>query len=365
MTREQVLRFRLERQGLGERDGVGPVGAAACPASDFNRDAALLALAARSEKLTRSAYERAVDDGKVVLAPAIRAAIHALQPADFALLGRALISDDEEELGRQIGQQMRRIVKETGVAATDALAEVSEATEAALPRGSKLSKNGLHDGLRERVREELMPWCKGCDSHHVAPMLWRYAGVRAGVRRDHEARYLLGSPKPKGKPDPADAVRYYLRFYGPAKVSHFASWSGVAPAMSRRLWDLVAEDLVVVDWDGGEGSILGADEKALKGAGKASGLRLLPPGDPYLLQQDRETLVPEAATRKRMFRPVASPGAVLVDGRIAGTWKVKAKRKRSEFEVTEIARVPRRKLEAEAERIAALRGSEGLALSVA
>ena len=78
----------------------------------------------------------------------------------------------------------------------DALAEVTEATRQTLAGGRHLDRAGLHDGLRERVRSELLPWCKGCQSNHVSPMLWRYAGVAAGMRMDSERRFRSGRSRP-------------------------------------------------------------------------------------------------------------------------------------------------------------------------
>src|SRR6188472_2193800 len=86
---DQVLAFRLARSGLAARDARGLAEAAACPASDFSRDAALLALAARADRLSREAYNHAVDAGDLIVAHIVRGAIHALAPADFALYGRA------------------------------------------------------------------------------------------------------------------------------------------------------------------------------------------------------------------------------------------------------------------------------------
>ena len=56
MDADQVLAFRLARSGLAVRGASSLAEAAACPASDFARDAALLALAARAEGLTRDDY---------------------------------------------------------------------------------------------------------------------------------------------------------------------------------------------------------------------------------------------------------------------------------------------------------------------
>jgi hypothetical protein len=50
---EQVLAFRLARSGLARRDARSLAEAARCPASDFTRDAALLALAARRDGVSR------------------------------------------------------------------------------------------------------------------------------------------------------------------------------------------------------------------------------------------------------------------------------------------------------------------------
>jgi Winged helix DNA-binding domain len=211
---EQILAFRLARSGLAERAADSLAEAAVCPASDFSRDAALLAVAARMEDITRERYDDAVDDADLVVAHIVRGAIHALAPGDHALYGRALISGEAAELGQQLGRQVQRLAVDKGFAPTDALAEVAEATKDALGGGRALDKNALHDALRERVGPDLMPWCKGCKSHHVAPMLWRYGVVQAGARLDSERRYVLG--RPGRAPAAAEAVRRFLRFYGPA-----------------------------------------------------------------------------------------------------------------------------------------------------
>src|SRR3954447_22302954 len=212
MERERVLAFRLARSGLAVRAAGDLAEAAACPASDFVRDAALLALGARAEGVSREAYCRAVDAGDLVVAYVVRGAIHAVAPADFALYGRALIAADDGELGVQLGRQVQRLAAEHEFSVGEALAEVAAATEDAL-RGGALDKNALHAELRRRVRAELTPWCEGCQSHHVAPMLWRYATVAAGVRLDSERGYV--ADEPGGAPPAHEAVRRFLHFYGP------------------------------------------------------------------------------------------------------------------------------------------------------
>jgi Winged helix DNA-binding domain len=355
---DQVLAFRLARSGLAARDGRSLAGAAACPASDFNRDAALLALAARAEGVTREDYDRAVDAGDLVVAHVVRGAIHALAPGDFAVYGRALVARDDDELGAQLGRQMKRLAAEKGFAPAAALDEVAAAAKDALAKQGPLDKAALHEALRERVSGDLMPWCRGCGSHHVAPMLWRYATVRAGVRLDARRRYTQG--KPGRAPRASEAVRRFLRFYGPATPGDFAEWAGLAKPHARRLWDEVAPDLA----EGGEAWILREDAGALASPPDAEGVRLIPPGDPYLQKANRPLLAPDEVLRKRLFRPVASPGAVLKDGRLAGLWRAKAKGQKAEIAVEKLGRLARADLEGEARRVADLRGASDVALVV-
>ncbi len=363
MTPDQVLAFRLARSGLGARTARNLAEAAACPASDFARDAALLALAARAEGVTREAYDRAVNAGDLVVAHIVRGAIHALAPEDHALYGRALIAGDDDELAAQLGQQVKRLAVQKGFAPTEALEEVATATKEALAKGRKLDKNELHAELRERVHADLMPWCKGCKSHHVAPMLWRFGAVAAGARLDSERRYTRG--KPGRTPAASEAVRRFLGFYGPAQPGDFAEWAGLARPHAQRLWDQVAGELAEVRVDKNKAWLLSEDVDALKSPPAAKGVRLIPPGDPYLQKPNRPLLAPDQALRKRLFRPVASPGAVLKDGRLVGLWRVKAKGKKAEITVEKLGRLARKELEEEARRVGELRGADGVEIAFA
>jgi hypothetical protein len=352
---EQVLAFRLARSGLATRQARGLAQAAACPASDFVRDAAMLALGARAEGVSREGYHGAVDAGDLVVAHIVRGAIHALAPGDLALYGRALIAREDGELAAQLGEQVRRLAAEKRFAPTAALDEVAAATKDALARGRRLDKNELHEELRQRVDAKLMPWCKGCKSHHVAPMLWRYATVSAGVRLDSERRYMLG--KPGRAPAASEAVRRFLRFYGPANEADFTDWAGLAKPHAQRLWEQAAGDLAEVAVGKGTAWAMSQDVSALESPPTAEGIRLIPPGDPYLQKPNRPLLAPDTELRKRLFRPVGSPGAVLKDGRLVGLWRAKAKGRKTELTIEKAGRLTRGDIEEEAQRVAELRGA--------
>jgi hypothetical protein len=360
---DQVLAFRLARSGLVVRGARDLAEAAACPAPDFARDAALLALGARAEGVSREAYRDSIDAGDLVVAHVVRGAIHALAPEDFALYGRALIARDDGELAPQLGQQVQRLAAEKGFAPSEALEEVATATKEALANGRRLDKNELHEELRQRVRPDLMPWCRRCQSHHVAPMLWRYATVKAGARLDSQRRYTMA--KPGRTPTASTAVRRFLGFYGPAKPGDFAAWAGLARPHADRLWDEAAGDLAETRVGKNKGWLLSEDMAGLESPPAAAGIRLIPPGDPYLQKPNRPLLAPHPELHKRLFRPVASPGAVLRDGRLAGLWRVKVKGGKAELTVEMLSRFPRGDLEEEAQRVAELRGAAEAAVVLA
>jgi hypothetical protein len=186
-------------------------------------------------------------------------------------------------------------------------------------------------------------------------MLWRFAGVAAGMRCDSRRRFLLGDPSPP--PEPAEAVRRFLRFYGPATRRDFGAWAGLAGPHAARLWARIEDEVVEVRLYGRRSWLLSEDGPTLGSPPPARGVRLLPPRDPYLQQPDRATLAPDPELRKRLFRPIANPGAVLQDGRLTGLWRARARGARLEVEVEELEWIDRSALEEEAARTARVRGA--------
>jgi hypothetical protein len=362
VQREQILAFRAARQGLAERDRR-PLGeAAACPASDFQPGSALLAVAARTSEVTRERYDQATDSGELAVGHSLRGAIHVTTPEHALLFGRALVAAEPADLLEQLGVQAERELLAQGVDPREALDEVTRAIADALAQRSELDKNELHDELRGRVRKELMPWCNHCKSHHVLASLWRYALVLLGARRNSSRRYVLAEPGET--PAAAEAVRCFLRFYGPATGQDLQAWAGLGRVQARGLWEQVEDDLVDLEVDGRPAFLLASDLQELDTPPAIRGLRLLPPGDPFLQKPNRAALIPDAAVRKRAFRPVGSPGIVLQDGRPVGLWRARGRGKRLELEVERLAPINREALEAEAQGVAELRGADGIVLAV-
>jgi hypothetical protein len=128
--------------------------------------------------------------------------------------------------------------------------------------------------------------------------------------------------------DPTEArlelARRHLHVFGPATPGAFAQWAGIKPPLGRAAFDALAASLTAVRTPVGDAWILAGDEAPFRAPAAApAGARLLPSGDAYFLVQgaDRELLVPEADRRRTLWTPRVWPGALLVDGELAGTWR--------------------------------------------
>jgi hypothetical protein len=134
-------------------------------------------------------------------------------------------------------------------------------------------------------------------------------------------------PRPALDPGKArnELARRYLHIFGPATAETFAQWAGIAPARGRSTFDALAGSLTPVRSPVGDTWILTEDEQALRVSEgeEVAAARLLPSGDTYFLLQgkDRELLVPQPVRRQQLWTSRVWPGAVLVDGEVAGTWR--------------------------------------------
>jgi hypothetical protein len=182
-------------------------------------------------------------------------------------------------------------------------------------------------------------WCERCGSRHVDEGLFRLPGAVGmyciAPRSGREVWYVrvdewLGREVPAvGSPAARDAgrelLRRFLRCYGPATPGDFADWTRIGAEDARQRFTEFADDLREVSWDGQTGSVLREDIDELRGARTPSGVRLLPPSDPYLLARDRATLIPDPAKRKVVWPPLGAPGTLVVDGEVVATWRSQKK----------------------------------------
>ena len=122
-----------------------------------------------------------------------------------------------------------------------------------------------------------------------------------------------------------ELARRFLHIFGPAGPSGFGKWAGIGARHAARAFDDLRGELVPVVTPSGDAWLLAGDEPTLREPpGRMAAARLLPSGDAYTLGvtgEDRALLVPDARRRGELWTPRVWPGAVLVAGKIVGTWR--------------------------------------------
>ena len=163
----------------------------------------------------------------------------------------------------------------------------------------------------------------------VHPNALRYAAPTGTVLiRWEGARLPVIWTVPRPEIDPYEArlelARRYLHVFGPTTPAAFTKWAGIGAAESRAAFDGLAEEVTAARTPVGDGWILTSDEPSFKATpAPAATARLLPSGDPYWLLHgvDRELLVRDEHLQRELWTPRVWPGAVLVGGEVAGTWR--------------------------------------------
>lgn len=361
VTRAHAVAFRLARHHLTERLGAGGAQAAAVVGlQDTPPGSSALALAARAD-----VSPAALDE--LVLVPSVRGAPLAVAEDDLAIFTTGLAPPDEEAAKAVIGNAWKPL---DGITAMEALERVSEAVADAL-RNGPLPRDDLHQALRERLPQELLWWCKGCESHHVHPSLWRATGIRgvlAIVGREGRSAVFGAPPDPEPVDDPgAELARRFLGAYGPARPKLLAEWAGLAMSHAEALWERAGE-LAEIDLEGRRAWVLAADKEPLASEPAPEGVRLLPNLDPLSAARDREVLVPERDVQRQIWKMMGGPGIVLVDGAVAGLWRPAKKGRKLLVTVEPLGPLPKQAkaaLDAEVQRLAPFRGAATAELVVA
>lgn len=363
--RRQALAFRVVAQGL-DRATTDPFRLAVLDlgVQETNVGSARAALAAR---LPTSAPGSGTG-GDLLADPALttawtfRGAPHVHRAADLAGLAGALWPVSDADARARLAAE-RKPLAEAGIGGLTAFRAVADSLREVVTGPTR--KGEASAAVTARLPSPYSYGCRSCAATHVYGGLFQLAGVGAGVGLVADASPATLVPLPDRGPVPSESagpgglLRSYLRLHGPATPAEAAGYLGTTQTALRAEWP---GDLAEVRLDGRRTWIPPESLDALRDATSAAGLvRLLPPSDPWLQGRDRDLLVPERARQKAVWRILANPGAVLVDAEVAGVWRARtAGRGRLEVAVQAfepLATAVRAAVEAEAERLAAIRGA--------
>jgi Winged helix DNA-binding domain len=321
MTTARAVAVRMANQGLANRPAPDARAAALVCNGIQAQDlwASQLAVRARSASATVADVVAAAAAPTVVRTWLMRGTLHMIAADDLrwlvALIGPAVLKMVEprlQEVGLTVGirQQARAVLP-------DVLA------------GRQLTRAELIAALRTEVRG--LP-TEGQGPAHLT--IWASASgmiCRAGDQGKEATYALIDEFVPRAPPPPpdptAELVRRYVRAFGPVTIEDFAPWSRLPISAARLAFAGLTDELREVAVDGRTHYVIGrgghgrdGDSSDVEPAHRV--LRLLPAFDSYLMgYRGRDAFLHPA------HRPEVAVGGILyptivVDGVIAGTWRL-------------------------------------------
>jgi Winged helix DNA-binding domain len=334
LTLRELNRATLARQFLLERKRLSPrtlierlVGMQAqWPSAPY------LGIWTRTTGFRPAVLERELRSGNVIKATVMRQTLHLVTLSDYALLRAAFADTNHQDKmpdSVRLAPFVRKLAAAGPVTSRDVLARIEQG-------------HGL----------------KGIQARRA----WRGARVRAHVVHHHET--ALWHARPEGRfvaidePEAHDSLearveilRRYLRAFGPATPTDFRAWAMMRMAEVRPAFERVGPLRRFRDEHGRE--LLDVPRGLLPDPDLPAPVRFLPKWDNVLLAwTDRTRVLPERYRKKVIGMNGDVAQTFLVDGFVAGTWRVDGNRVITE-PFQKLSHSAQRELKDEAERLEA------------
>jgi len=300
----ELLRRRMHAQFLPQTDDVAGIARRAGGIQAQDAPAARLALRARGLR-DQGAVARAYAAGEVVCSWLMRDTLHLVPAEDLppllALLGQRNLAANARRR-RELGLT-EEVCRQALAAIPEVLREPlgrAELIAALIARGVKVDPKGQAPAHLMGYAAAHGLICRGAD---VAPREPGYLLLPRSALQGVDADRAL-----------VELARRYAAAFGPAGPADFAAWAGLTQAVGRRAFALA--ELT----EAGPGLYVAPDSAAPPPGPPL--VRLLGAYDNYLLgYRDRELMLDRAyAKRINAGGGVIKP-ALVVDGRVLGTWR--------------------------------------------
>lgn len=310
--KDSILRRRLSNQrieGPGHRTAADVVAwFGAVQAQEF--DPARWGIGLRmGDRTTECDVQRAFDAGRILRTHVLRPTWHFVTPADIRWM--------LELTGSRVQKRMAIYWRQMAL------------DRATMTRGTAVIERALGDGgwlTRAELAESLHRAGLPLVTHrlaHLALYAETEAVICSGPRRGKQSTYaLIANRAPRtSRLDRDDAlgelVTRYLQSHGPATIRDFVWWSGLTTPDARRGIEIARaarrEHDGLTYWTVG----------AARSTTRKQRAHLLPIYDEYLVAYRDREVVPHAPSLTAAYgRPVNFQHAVIVDGQVAGTWRI-------------------------------------------
>ena len=360
-SREQVIAYRVAAQQL-DRSARTARGLAVLDigVQDGAGESARLAFDARLP--STPPVDLFGPGSSLALVWSLRGAPYVHRRRDLPELAAALYPLSEADATQRLGETGPSVDR-AGIEALEQFATAAAAMREAVARPT--AKGAASTAVTKAIPEPMRRPCRGCRTRHISDPAMRVAALPAGLEllpgTSPPVLQRFASSKLVSKPNRAaltKLARAYLALLGPATPAHVASYLDVRRADLEAVWP---DDLVEVTIGKTTTWLPAECRRRFDAARPPQLVRLLSGFDPYLQARDRELIVPTTSQHKALWPVLGRPGAVFVDGEVAGTWRPKASGTKLTIALDLFARVPaaaREQIDAEAERVAAVRGLE-------
>lgn len=335
ISMQQWNRTLLHRQYLDERadeDAIDVIDRCVGLQSQ-DPQAAFYALASRIEGFDPAELDDLLVEREIVRLPLQRGTVFLMDGLDSRWMREVL----QPVLDAGTRSHVRRFVRVTANELASAATELVSSAEA--PVSGAALRQALLDRWPNEPGDAMMAVVRGCLPLVQTPPrgLWRQSGAPAFAMLDE----WLGVSADRSAPNRPDAdaadrasadtesvrdlIRMYLRGFGPSTVAGIQAWSGL-----RGLRPIL--EAMEVDWE--VESFVGPNEEKLydlDGLGLSEPeatvpVRFIAPFDNVVFSQADRIRVADADVYSKTLTPNGkSPGFILVDGRLAGTWRISGK----------------------------------------
>ncbi len=314
LSRRALNRATLARHLLLRRAKLAPVAA-------IERLVALqaqvarppfVALWSRIEPFRRDDLVRAIEQRKVVRATLMRGTLHLMSRRDFLAFRPTLQSALSRSSGSTLGDRARGVDSVALIAEARAYFEAQPRTFAELRTHLAARFAGLDErALAYIVRLHLpliqtpatgAPWAYPAVADFAVAESWLGESLAGDDNRPH-----------------ALALRYFTAF-GPSTVQDFQAWSGIAAA--RKIVDELGPTLRALRNED-DRELFDAPGNDYPDDDEEAPIRFLPEFDNLLLAYaDRRRVLADEHKPFVFTKNLMVPATFLVDGVVAGTWKV-------------------------------------------
>ncbi len=285
LDRAQILAYRYQASGLDARLPNGELVAAARPGlQDSSPRSAVLSLHARVEGVTPEAWS----DRRLVQVWGPRGAIYLVAKDDLALFTLGLLPRDPDRL-KLLESNARKVLRAL-------------------------------DGRPQRPANilDLVPAIPS-----QRELLW--AAATGWFLPIWDASATAAYPAEPVDADPEESrlalARLFLHHFAPVTSKGLQWWTGSSQQDATETMKALAQELVTVDVGGEEVLMLEGDVGPAQEAPPPRGLALLPPEDVYINRICGPLLAPNADLHAQLYPQAPLPGALIVDGEVAATWR--------------------------------------------